>query len=414
MLGYYNKYDSKPLTKSKVDIQLSTIFDLSLAILGQSNCTDEKPSSIIPGVCAMCAMMLTNLHEVDHESDHNFTFNRNRSLKHFRQILSSILSNEELPQIRYDTLNLLESHNGYVKDLKFTKRQKVASYTPVNLILGAYDSTPLHPGTVIIPSSELFQCDGVDYQKYRAMAYRSVDAVIADSAKNADSIVETLSRMSPTAETLFYNFKDERRHFNSISDCIIENMNHNANSMRNTHCSVDTVKYDKGLPVFIGRSQAELTKRKEKTTENEDDHNSSPLSSDCDNSHSSTSTCETGSLSEQNNFILNTGDTYTVAAGCTLNANKEEMLRISRVSDLNNIIHNNFDVHVAGSNCAKRLEEVLKSASGGDTLDANLRKMLLLAGITSIAQQKSSTLRNDPSVLLNTELSVNNFMSGEH
>ena len=87
------------------------------------------------------------------------------------------------------------------------------------------------------------------------MAQRCNDPTLADSSKSADSIVETLATSSPNAEMLFYTYKDERRHFNSVPDCIIEHMSENANSVFNTQSSQSTVKEDSatGIPIFVGR-----------------------------------------------------------------------------------------------------------------------------------------------------------------
>ena len=387
MMDMYRKKKtgSSSLISTGVDLQLFSIFDMSIAVLGQNS----GASSIVPGLCKLCAMMVTNLHEATHTSEHSFSFDKVRSVDMLRRMLSAIISrNSDKANVRYDTLSLLESHNGYIKELKFKKKQRVACLTPVNTLPGAYGNMVMHPGTVLLPSSELFACDGLDHDKFRAMAHRCNDPTLADSSKSADSIVETLAMSSPNAEMLFYTYKDERRHFNSIPDCIIEHMSENANSVFNTQCSQSTVKEDNGIPIFVGRLRGGVLP----TSLNHKSGNGG-IPTHCDGA-------------------IDMSAKYIVAPGSTLNAKKEEMMRISRLSDVNNIKYGNLDVNVAGSNSAWRISEIVKAACGGnDMIMEKAKKMLLLGSVTSITQQKASAHMNDPSILLQTNSVVNQYIS---
>ncbi|KAK3887323.1 hypothetical protein Pcinc_008587 [Petrolisthes cinctipes] len=254
MMAMYRRTGTN-IISSKVDLQLSFIFDMSMDVLGNKR-PEQSPSAIVPGLCKMCSMMITNLHEATHTSDHSFELDKERSAETLRLMLSAVISKDSnRANVRYDTLSLPESNNGFVKELRFKKKQNVACLTPVNSLLGAYESMTVHPGTMLIPTSEVFSCDGLDHDKFWSMVHRSSDPVLTDSSKSADSIVETLAGSSPNAEMLLYTYKDERRHLNSIPDCIIENMSENATSIYNTQCSQTTVGEDEliGLPVFVGR-----------------------------------------------------------------------------------------------------------------------------------------------------------------
>ena len=385
-------YDSrKSVVGSKVDLQLTSIFDLSMSVLDDER-PETVPSGIVPGVCRLCAMMITNLHEASHYSDHSFEFDDMRSRETLRKMLSAAISNSDTPASRYDVLSMMEGNNGHVKEIKFNKKQRVACMTPVNSLLGAYGKTTVQPGTVLLPTSELFSCDGLDHDKFRSMAHRSTDPALADSSKSADSIVETLADTSPSAEMLFYTFKDERRHFNSIPDCILENMSAEAITMYNTQCDQSTVVEDRGLPVFVGRVKGGNVNVKK--TEELGGGGGLPAA------HGSSS--------------VNMAARYMVAPGSLLNAKKEEMLRLSRVSDVNNAVYNDLDVHVAGSNNSMRIGEIVKAACGGnDMLMETAKKMLLLGSVTAVAQQKASSQLNDPSTLLSSSEVVKSLISSD-
>ena len=385
MMDMYHKKKTGSLISTGVDLQLSSIFDMSMAVVGEK--PQQTASAIVPGLCQLCAMMVTNLHEAIHISEHSFNFDTVRSTETLKRMLSAIISRDsDKANVRYEILSLLESHNGYIKDLKFTKKQTVACMTPVNTLPGAYGNMVMHPGTVLLPSSELFACDGLDHDKFRAMAHRCNDPALADSSKSADSIVETLATSSPNAEMLFYTHKDERRHFNSIPDCIIEHMGENANSVFNTKCSQSTVKEDSatGIPIFVGRGGVVPDKTRDSN----------------------------GGIPTHCGGTIDMSAKYMVAPGSTLNAKKEEMMRLSWLSDVNNVKYGDLDVNVAGSNSAWRIGEIVKAACGGnDMLMEKARKMLLLGSVTSIAQQKASTRMNDPSTLLQTNSVVDQCIS---
>ena len=151
MMDMYRKKrtGSGSLISTGVDLQLSSIFDMSMAVLGKR--PEQTASAIVPGLCRLCAMMVTNLHEATHTSEHSFNFDRVRSAETLRRMLSAIISRgSDKANVRYDTLSLLESHNGYIKDLKFKKKQTVACMTPVNTLPGAYGNMAMHTGTVLL------------------------------------------------------------------------------------------------------------------------------------------------------------------------------------------------------------------------------------------------------------------------
>ena len=118
-----------------------------------------------------------------------------------------------------------------------------------------------------------------------------------------------------------------------------------------------------------------------------------------------------GSIPTHCSGAIDMSTTYMVAPGSTLNAKKQEMMRLSRLSDVNNVKYGNLDVNVAGSNSAWRISEIVKTACGGnDMLMEKAKKMLLLGSVTSIAQQKASTRMNDPSTLLRTNSVVEKYI----
>ena len=385
---------SSSLISTGVDLQLSSIFDMSMAVLGER--PEQAASAIVPGLCKLCAMMVTNLHEATHISEHTFSFDKVRSAETLRRMLSAAISRDsDKANVRYDTLSLLESHNGYIKDLKFKKKQTVACMTPINTLPGAYGNMAMHPGTVLLPSSELFACDGLDHDKFRAMAHRCNDPTLADSSKSAESILESQAMSQPDVEYLFFTLKDERRYFNSVTDGIIEHMSENASSVFNTQCSQSTVKEDSatGIPIFVGRLRGGVIMTN-KTTLNNNKGGNGGIPTHCGGG------------------AIDMSAKYMVAPGSTLNAKKEEMMRLSRLSDVNNVKYGDLDVNVAGSNSAWRISEIVKAACGGnDMLMEKAKKMLLLGSVTSIAQQKASTRTNDPSTLLRTNSVVEQYIS---
>ncbi|AUO14943.1 WSSV082 [White spot syndrome virus] len=82
----YNSKNKGPLSNTRgvptsdADLQLMTITDLSRSVLDSSSTSSKKmlyenvPSSIVPGLCQQCAMMITNVHEATHISPHSFNF----------------------------------------------------------------------------------------------------------------------------------------------------------------------------------------------------------------------------------------------------------------------------------------------------------------------------------------------------
>ena len=264
MTALYNKDRKGPLSNnrgvptSEADLQLMTIVDLSAAVLNAASGSknpDIVPSSIVPGLCQLCAMVVTNMHEAVHESTHSFNFEEKRSRKKLIEMLNAVTSGSDNPRIRHDVLAMLEANNGHIKEFGFTQKQKVACVTPVNTLLGGTFNGDIAPNTVLLPTSELFSCPGLDNDKFRSMVHRSVDKTVADAPKTAASIVETLARTAPNAENLYFPFKDQRRHFNSITNAIVSNMSSEASSQLNTTCDQNLVEIDRetGFPAFVGR-----------------------------------------------------------------------------------------------------------------------------------------------------------------
>ncbi|KAK3887322.1 hypothetical protein Pcinc_008586 [Petrolisthes cinctipes] len=108
------------------------------------------------------------------------------------------------------------------------------------------------------------------------------------------------------------------------------------------------------------------------------------------------------------------GARYMVAPGSTLNAKKEEMMRLSRISDVNNVKYCDLDVNVSCTNSAWRIGEIVKAACGGsNTLTEKAKKKFLLGSVTSLTQQKASTRINDPSTLLQTNSVVDEYITRE-
>ncbi|AUO14946.1 WSSV085 [White spot syndrome virus] len=105
------------------------------------------------------------------------------------------------------------------------------------------------------------------------------------------------------------------------------------------------------------------------------------------------------------------GTKFMVAPGSLLNANKEETLRLNRLSDINNVRHYGTDVH-GRQNSAWRIGEVVRAASSfpdGDKESA-MKKMLLLGSVSAISAQKSASHINDPTALLSTNTSIQNLV----
>ena len=396
----YNRDRKGPLTNDKgvptseADLQLMSIVDLSTSVINStsdSKSPDTVPSSIIPGLCQLCAMVVTNLHEATHESSHSFNFEGMRSRKKLTEMLNAVISGPDNLRVRHDVLAMLETNNGHIKEFEFTHRQKVACVTPVNTLIGSF-SSDITPNTVLVPTSELINCPGVDNDKFRSMIHRSVDKTVADAPKTSASIVETLARTAPRAEKLFFPFKDQRRHFNSITDAIISNMNSEASCQLNTTCDQNLVQVDQGIPVFVGRRAG-----KSRVLETK---NNSPMARGG----------IPGCTKNRQQFV-DMETKYMVAPGSLLNANKEETLRLNRLSDINNVRHYGTDIHVAGANSAWRIGEVIKAASTSSENETTARKLLLLGSVSAVSAQKSAQYNNDPTTMLNSTFAVQNLVN---
>nr|AKS10599.1 wsv360-like protein [Metopaulias depressus WSSV-like virus] len=398
----YNRDQKGPLNNDKgvptseADLQLMTIVDLSTSVINStsgSKSPDMVPSSIVPGLCQLCTMVLTNLHEALHESSHSFNFEKKRSRQKLTAMLNAATSGSDNLRVRHDVLAMLEANNGYIKEFGFTHQQKVACVTPVNTLIGSFSSN-ITPNTVLVPTSELIHCPGVDNDKFRSMVHRSVDKTVADAPKSSASIVETLARTAPNAEKLFFPFKDQRRHFNSITDAIITNMNSEASCQLNTTCDQNLVQVDPvtGMPVFVGRRAG-----KSRVLETK---NNSPMARGG----------MPGCTKDRQRFV-DIETKYMVAPGSLLNANKEETLRLSRLSDINNVRHYGTDVHVAGANSAWRIGEVIKAASTCSENETTARKLLLLGSVSAVSAQKSAQYNNDPTAMLNSTFAVQNLVN---
>nr|BDV50172.1 MAG: wsv360-like protein [Chiromantes dehaani nimavirus] len=393
----YNRDRKGPLNNdrgvptSEADLQLMSIVDLSTSVIHSTSGTkspDMIPSSIVPGLCQLCAMAVTNLHEATHESSHSFNFEGKRSRQKLTEMLNAAISGSYIPRVRYDVLAMLEANNGHIKEFAFTHRQKVACVTPVNTLIGSF-SSDITPNTVLVPTSELIHCPGVDNDKFRSMVHRSVDKTVADAPKSSASIVETLARTAPNAEKLFFPYKDQRRHFNSITDGIISNMNSEASCQLNTTCDQNLVQVDPvtGMPVFVGRRVG-----KSRVLETK---NNSPMAR--------------GGMPGCTQFV-DIETKYMVAPGSLLNANKEETLRLNRLSDINNVRHYGTDIHVAGANSAWRISEVIKAASTCSENETIARKLLLLGSVSAVAAQKSARYSNDPTTMINSTSGLQNLI----
>ena len=395
--------NGRGVSTSEADLQLMTIFDLSGAVLQSTSAGGDGaknpelvPSSIVPGLCQQCAMMVTNLHEASHESSHAFNFESRRSRQKLLDMLSAVTSESDDARTRSNVLAMLDSNNGHIKEFGFTHRQKVACLTPVNTLFGGTFSGDVAPNTVILPTSELFSCPGVEIDKFRSMAHRSIDKTVADASKRAASIVETLAHTAPNAENLFFPFKDQRRHFNSITDAIISGMSSEASSQLNTTCDQNLVQVDEatGFPVFVGR-------RGGKSRVTETDVTAAAAS-------------QSGGLpvcTKDRQKYVDMGAKFMVAPGSLLNANKEETLRLNRLSDINNVRHNGTDVHVAGANSTWRINEVIKAASSCTDRETTIRKMLLLGSVSAVSAQKLAQSINDPTAMLNTSTAIQNLVN---
>nr|BDT62662.1 MAG: wsv360-like protein [Metapenaeus ensis nimavirus] len=405
MTAIYDRDHKGPLSNtngtptSEADLQLMTIVDLSSSVLMANNSSgnyrspDSVPSSIVPGLCQLCAMVVFNLHEASHESNHSFNFEGKRSRERLMQTLNAVLSGPDMSCTRNDVLTMMESDNGYIKELCFTHHQKVACLTPVNTLIGDFRGVT-RPSTIILPTSELFNCPGLDYDKIRSIVYRSVDKTVADAPKTSQSIVETLARTPPNAEKLFFPHKDQSRHFNSITDAILTHMNPEATCQLNTTCDQNLVQVDPdtGLPVFVGRHDGKS--RLLETKRN------GPASK--------------GGVPGRNMDGLSFVDVETtcmVAPGSLLHANKEETLRLNRLSDINNVRHHGTDVHVAGANSAWRVGEIVEAASTSPENETTRKQLLLLGSVSAIAAQKSARYSNDPTAMLNTTSAIQSLVS---
>ena len=396
----YNRDQKGPLNNNKgvctseADLQLMSIVDLSRSVImstSDNKFPDTVPSLIIPGLCQLCTMVVTNLHEGIHESPHSFAFDGKRSRQTLTDMLKAAISGSNDPRNRHDVLALLEANNGHVKELGFTYQQKVACLTPVNTLIGEF-SGDITPNTVLVPTSELFHCPGIDYDKFRSIVHRVVDKTVADAPKSSASIVETLARTPPNAEKLFFPFKDQRRHFNSITDAIISNMNSEASCQLNTSCDQNLVRVnDHGIPVFVGKSAVLQTK------------NNSPVTR---SGGGGVPSCR-----QQQQQFVDIETKYMVAPGSLLNANKEETLRLNRISDINNVRHCDTDVHVAGANSAWRIGEVVKAASTHSENESVARKLLLLGSVSAFSTQKLAPHNNDPTIMLHSTYAVRNLIN---
>nr|BDT63071.1 MAG: wsv360-like protein [Trachysalambria curvirostris nimavirus] len=381
---------------SEADLQLMSIVDLCESVLkssGDESSPYSVPSSIVPGLCRFCAMVVTNLHEATHESSHSFNFEEKRSREKLKIMLNAILSGPDVSRVRYDVLAMIEGNNGHVKEFSFTHCQKVACMTPVNTLIGEFLSD-VRPSTVLLPTSELFSCPGVDNDKFRSIVYRSVDKTVADAPKASCSIAETLARTPPNAEKLFFPFKDQRRHFNSITDAVIANMNSEATCQLNTTCDQNLVKTeaDTGLPIFVGRRDGKA--RVTETVKN--------------------GPAARGGMpgcSRERLPFVDLGTKFMVAPGSLLNANKEETLRLNKLSDINNVRHYGTDVHVAGANSAWRIGEIIGAASTCSDSEEAAKKLILLGSVSALAAQKAAHYSNDPTAMLNTTSAVQSLVS---
>nr|GAV93130.1 capsid protein [Chionoecetes opilio bacilliform virus] len=397
--AYFSKYKKGPLNSthgySDSDSQLMSMLDLSSFVLAAtsrsagSSPPEDTPSSIIPGICELCAMVISNMHVGVHESPHSFNFEDKRSSERMTSMLNAAMTSGDNASVIHDILSMLEGNNGHVKSLSFIQRQKVACLTPVNTLIGSFSGN-INPNTVLIPTSELFSCPGVDADKFRSVVNRNVDNKVADAPKTSASIVETLARTSPGAEKLFYPFKDQVRHFNSVSDAIIANMNSDASSQLNTTCDQGLVQVDEktAMPIFVGRVDG--------------------------TSKVSITRIGTGGIPEHNGEsapYVDMNAKFMVAPGSLLNAKKNAMLILNRLSDINNVRHFDTDVHVAGANSAWRIEEVVNAASAGTTNMANNRKMILLGSISAVATQKAAKHGDDPTAMLSTTSSIRNLVN---
>ena len=370
---------TRDFKQTKADVQFTTLIEWCCNYMNQYGKGDyEKTASrIVPGLCELCAMLLFNLHTPIHASDHKFSFDNIASRKRLRELLEAALNasaEESGEAVRDRVLTLMESNNGSVKELSFTLKQRVACFTPVNTALGGAGQL-VWPNTVVLPTSELFDCPSLAYDKFRSMATRSWDSVVASAPKRARSIVNTLANMTPATESLYYPCKDERRFFNSICDGVIEGMGPRASSVFNTTCDQSLTRRDanNGLPIFVGRQS--------NTVE--------------------ATACNTAPVCPPQDEKLDMGASFVVAPGANLNRYKEERFRMSNLNDLNNVRHLNTNVHLAASSITNRVVEVLQSAVGDENgIRSEVTRSLLLGSVASLMAEKSAPCDNDPTQLI--------------
>nr|BDT61801.1 MAG: wsv360-like protein [Penaeus monodon endogenous nimavirus] len=394
------------------DIQMMAIKDLcSSVLLAQgSRVPESTASAVVRGICERCAMMIFNLHTPIHASDHEFEFDGLQSRERLRRLLEAALNaaskgpSDNQDAVRERILSFMEGNNGSVKNLKFTVKQRVACLTPVNTVMGAVPSI-VWPNTVIIPTSELFDCPGLAYDKFRSMASRSWDPVVANAAKEARSIVGTLARTTPAAEALYFPCKDERRFFNSICDGIIKGMGPKASSVFNTTCDQDLAHRDPitGLPVFVGRHGTRFGESTDASQNVAVDGTAALTTSD----NTKIMPAVLALQSQQ----IDMGASFTVAPGANLNRHKEERLRISNLTDLNNVRHLDTDINLAASSITSRILEVIYSAVGDDdAICTDITKSLLLGSVATLVAEKTCARQNDPSNLIESYNSARNIV----
>nr|BDV49826.1 MAG: wsv360-like protein [Penaeus semisulcatus pemonivirus] len=438
-----------PNDDARPDLQMMTIKDLCSSVLSAQGSKEPEStaSAIVRGICESCAMMIFNLHTPIHASDHEFEFDGLQSRERLQRLLKaalntaseSLLDNQDAV-VRERILSFMEGNNGSVKNLKFTVKQRVACLTPVNTSMGRIPSI-VWPNTVIIPTSELFDCPGLAYDKFRSMASRSWDPVVANAAKEARSIVGTLARTTPAAEALYFPSKDERRFFNSICDGILKGMGPKASSVFNTTCDQNLARRDPvtGLPVFVGRLGNRLGTPSPDTSQDTVAVDSSVSRTDSiantttSSPHIDTSTNgnSTGINNSSNANTHNTSDktksmsavfalqyqqldmeaSFMVAPGANLNRHKEERLRIYNLTDLNNVRHLDTDINLAASSITSRILEVVHSAVGDDdAICSDVTKSLLLGSVATLVAEKTCTRQNDPSNLIESYNSARNIV----
>ena len=367
----------------------------------------QRSSLICPQLCELCVMMLFNMHTVTHTSKHAYKFESKLAMERLKSLYALAVkaarsSNGDIKPL----LALNDKNNSVLKGASFTAIQEVAAFTPLWRIF--CDSVKnIAPDTVLMPTSELFNCPGDDYDKHRSVLNRSFNPNISDATKLLNNVVLNISTLMPLEKSIHYVSKDESSCPATINNCILNAMQSSDQQFikHSANAQFIAIPSNGEDPTFVGRSADVCSSTQLSSLRLSCGGRGDAIRIAHEGTKSRlglvpTPTVQTGPTTALPTEYspagfggpLDMSHTHIAAPGCNLFRNRDAQFTNLDFSDLNNTLYSHNSPHVFGRNFVTRILSLIKTNTGGGYAVSDIFQNILLLG--TITAHSQATLIN--------------------